>query len=231
MSRASGDQPRPFESETGSRIDVERTAGEAVERRPVGGFGQLHAADPEPPGRIARAVVHAHLRHRAAHGQRLERLVLEIECDQPVGQGDQDAAVRHRRRGTRAVVERDRPVLAAGRIQDVQRTTVDIDPEQMLRARASQRGPSPSSACSSIATSTLIQRSLHDDDGSGHRRRLGHRRSRGAPARRRRPRGGRHRRVARGGRSGRGRARRAARCSSTCATRSRSRPRWRTSTS
>ncbi len=90
--------------------------------------------DPEPSGGIARAVVRAHLRTVGQHGQSLERLVLEIECDEPVGEGDQHAPVRHRRRCARAVVERDRPVVAAGGIEDVQRATVDVDPDQMLPA-------------------------------------------------------------------------------------------------
>ena len=95
---------------------------------------QLHAPDPEAAGRVAGAVVHPHLGAVRHDGQRLERLVLQIECDQAVGERDEDAPVRHRRRRARTVVERDRPVASSGRIPDMQCATVDVDPEQTLRA-------------------------------------------------------------------------------------------------
>ncbi len=65
--------------------------------------------------------------------QRLERLALEVECGEPVGERDEDAAVGHRRRRPDPVVERDRAVVARRGIGDVQLATLDVDPQQAAR--------------------------------------------------------------------------------------------------
>ena len=71
---------------------------------------------------------------QGAHG-----LVREIDDGKSIGQRDEDAARLRRRRRADPVAERDHAIVAARRVEDVQRARLDVDPEQPSRRRIPAR--------------------------------------------------------------------------------------------
>ncbi len=71
--------------------------------------------------------------------QGADGLVGEVDDAESVGQGDEDAARLRRGRGADPDAERDRAIVIALGIEDVQHARLDVDPEQPSRRRIPAR--------------------------------------------------------------------------------------------
>ncbi len=118
-------------------------AGEAVERPfLMGRMGRIaHRADPKAARRIAAAVVHAVMWQIALRaGQQLTPARCElVAVDARLQRRQDDALALAEREGADRFAHGPGPVLAAGWVEAVEVTRIDVDPIKALAALAPDR--------------------------------------------------------------------------------------------